>query len=106
MKWWKNLLEALLPRRRLRVHTDDTLPDTLPFRDLVVARDGGEDWSVGLRCPCGCGDILELMLLPEARPRWTLAQSPLGYPTLHPSVWRDRACGSHFWIRNGRVYWC
>jgi len=27
----------------------------LPLWNLVVARDDGEDWSVGMCCPCGCG---------------------------------------------------
>lgn len=104
MRWWRNLRERLRPRRRLVVHADDALPPVLPRRDLVVARDG-EDWAVGLSCPCGCGDVLELMLVAEARPRWTLVEGQRG-PSLHPSVWRDRGCGAHFWVKDGRVRWC
>ncbi len=25
--------------------------------------------------------------------------------SLHPSVWRKKDCGSHFWFRKGRVHW-
>lgn len=107
MRWFRNLGEQLRPRRKLVVHSDDTLPNVLPRRDLVVARDDdGETWCVGMVCPCGCGDTLELMLIPEARPRWTLIDGGRRGPTLHPSVWRDQRCGSHFWVRRGRVRWC
>ncbi|MDM9644782.1 DUF6527 family protein [Rhizobium sp. S163] len=27
-------------------------------------------------------------------------------PTLHPSVWRNSGCRSHFWVRRGRIAWC
>jgi hypothetical protein len=40
------------PRRLLRVVDGDTLPARLPFWNLVVARDDGEDWSVGMRTLC------------------------------------------------------
>jgi hypothetical protein len=39
------------PRRRLRVIEGDSLPVRMPLRDLVLARDDGEDWCVGMRCP-------------------------------------------------------
>ncbi|WP_366809845.1 DUF6527 family protein [Sphingomonas sp.] len=78
----------------------------LPRRDLVVARHDQEDWSVGLRCPCGCGETIELMLLPEVRPRWSLTLDQLDRPSLSPSVWRRTGCRSHFWLRCGRVTWC
>lgn len=82
------------------------LPARLPRRDLVVARDDGEDWSVGMRCPCGCGDTIELMLVAEAKPRWWLTFDRRGRPSLSPSVWRRTGCRSHFWVRGGRVDWC
>ncbi len=106
MKWLRNLRENLAPARRLVVHPDDSLPAAMPRRDVVVARDGEEDWAAGILCPCGCGEVLELMLIPEARPRWSLSVDGKRRPTLHPSIWRDTGCRSHFWLRNGRVRWC
>jgi hypothetical protein len=106
MRWLKNLGEWLRPARKLLVHADDSLPDSMPRRDLVVARDGGEDWAAGLSCPCGCGEVLELMLIPEARPRWRLTVDRKNRPSLNPSVWRDSGCGAHFWVQSGRVRWC
>src|SRR5262249_2685184 len=103
---WRGLWERLAPVRRLRVVEGDSLPPKLPWRDLVVARDGDEDWCVGLRCPCGCRSTIGLLVNPEAEPRWDLAVGARARPSLSPSVWRKTGCHSHFWLRAGRVHWC
>ncbi|MER8408153.1 DUF6527 family protein [Mesorhizobium sp. M1307] len=59
-----------------------------------------------MRCPCGCGEPIELMVLKEAKPRWDVRIDESRRPTLHPSVWRQKGCRSHFWIRQGRIHWC
>ncbi|MFM0047504.1 DUF6527 family protein [Paraburkholderia sediminicola] len=105
-KWWRNALARFSPRRRLRVIEGDSLPSRLPRRDLILARDGGEDWCVGMRCPCGCGCAIELLVVAEAKPRWDVEVDANGAPTLTPSVWLQKGCGSHFWVRMGRIYWC
>ena len=64
----------------------DMLPERLPRWNLVLARDGDEDWAVGLRCPCGCGQRLEMMLLKEVKPRWDFSVDRHGHVSLHPSV--------------------
>src|ERR1043166_6294058 len=104
--WWRRLLAALTPARRLVIVEGDSLPECLPFRNLVLAREDGEDWCVGLRCPCGCGQRLEMMLLKGVSPRWDVTVDDRGRPTLHPSVWLRGGCRSHFWIRSGKVVWC
>lgn len=105
-KWWRNTLERLLPRRRLRVIDGDSLPSRLPSRDLVLARDNGEDWCVGMLCPCGCGYVIELLVVAEGKPRWDVKADPEGVPTITPSVWLQKGCRSHFWVKNGRIHWC
>jgi hypothetical protein len=104
--WWRRLLDAIGPRRTLHIVEGDSLPARLPFRDLVLARDQGEDWCVGLQCPCGCGERLEMMLLHGVKPRWDLMLDAKGRVSLHPSVWLRTGCRSHFWIRGGKVVWC
>lgn len=94
------------PGRKLIVVQGDSLPSRMPYRDVVLARDDGEDWCVGLRCPCGCGRVIELLVVPEASPRWNITIESTGRPTLHPSVWLKDGCRSHFWLRNGKVQWC
>lgn len=97
--------EPLLPPRRLIVIEGDSLPENMPIRSIILARDGEEDWCIGFRCPCGCGRKIELLIIEEAKPRWDYSVSDDGLPTLHPSVWLNSGCKSHFWLKNGKIYW-
>lgn len=107
--WLKNFVQYLCgrfsPRMKVIVVVGDTLPAALPPGGVILLRDAGSDWSVGFHCPCGCGDVIELLLLPDVRPRWEIAIDRRGCPTLHPSIWRQTGCRSHFWLREGRVRW-
>jgi hypothetical protein len=104
--WWRRIVAALTPRRSLVVVEGDMLPNRLPLWNLVTARDGDEEWSVGLRCPCGCGQRLEMMLLKGVKPRWDISVNPKGHVSLHPSVWLREGCRSHFWVKAGKIVWC
>jgi hypothetical protein len=103
--WMVNILEKVLPARKLEVFVGESLPSKLPWRNLVVLRDAGDDWSVGMRCPCGCGQAIELALIREAKPRWNLYAEQGSPPTLSPSIWLREGCHSHFFVRRGRVEW-
>ncbi len=70
-----------------------------------VAPSGKPKWSL-FQCPCGCGSVITLSLQYVHTPHWRLEKSVSGNPTLHPSVWRDKECLSHFWVKEGRVFWC
>lgn len=105
-RWITRRWQTYGPARRLKVLDGDALPLKMPRRDLVLTRDDGDDWSVGMRCPCGCGDTIELMILDEARPRWDIEVDSKRRPTLRPSVWRQTGCRSHFWVRRGQIIWC
>ena len=104
--WLRRRTERFRPPRRLIVVVGDSLPARMPKRDLVLADDDGEPWCVGMICPCGCGRTIELLLIAEAKPRWSIKLDVTGLPTLAPSVWLRTGCQSHFWVRNGRVEWC
>jgi len=104
--WWRRLVARFAPRRSLKIVEGDMLPPKLPRRNLVMARDSGEEWSIGMRCPCGCGQRLEMMLLKGVKPRWNASVDRRGHVTLHPSVWLQQGCKSHFWVRSGRIVWC
>ena len=108
MKWTHWILkqvDRLLPARRVTIIEADTPPQKLPRRNLVLAREDKEDWAAAFRCPCGCGKRLELLLIEEAKPPWSINISKEGKPALHPSVWLKGGCKSHFWLRNGKVIW-
>jgi len=106
VRLWREGHERLRPRWRADFLDSDVLPPKLPARRLVVARDGDELWSVGMLCPCGCREIIELPLIEEADQHWALHVDSRGHASLRPSVWRKTGCRSHFWLRAGRVHWC
>lgn len=104
--WWRRLLARFSPRRALEIVEGDSLPERLPRRNLILAREDGEDWCVGLHCPCGCGERLEMMTLGNVAPRWDVQLDGKGRVSLHPSVWRRVGCRSHFWVKAGKIVWC
>lgn len=97
-EWWAS------PRKVIEVHGDLPL-SKLPSRDLLLLREGGEAWSILMRCPCRCGQPVELPLIHEASPRWSLQVDKEGHPTLAPSIWRREGCRAHFFVRGGKVVW-
>jgi hypothetical protein len=106
LRWLWRILARVAPPRRLRIVDGDSLPKCLPWRDVVLARDGDDDWCVGMRCPCGCGRTIELLVIAEAKPRWDIGVDRKKRPSLSPSVWLQEGCRSHFWLKVGRVRWC
>lgn len=102
---WLKLTEWLTPPRKIIEVHDELPPSKLPTRDLFLLREDGEAWSVIMRCPCGCGQPVELPLIHEAHPHWTLQVDKKGHPTLAPSVWRREGCRAHYFLRGGKVVW-
>lgn len=102
---WRTFKEWVLPARRLRIADIDAPPEKLPWRDLVLFQADGEDWSVVMACPCGCGQRVELPLIHQATPRWRLNGGEDRLPSLYPSVWLREGCRSHYYVRGGRVQW-
>ncbi|MBZ5667533.1 MAG: hypothetical protein LAO30_23405 [Acidobacteriia bacterium] len=57
-------------------------------------------------CPCGCRSVIQLSLLREDSPHWTVFIDKGGVTTLFPSIQRTAGCRSHFFLKKGRVVWC
>jgi hypothetical protein len=93
------------PQRFAYARVDD-FPDLLKPSTLYVAGEGAHLWAAAMRCPCGCGDVIELNLLKKVRPRWSVQEHTDGSVSLMPSVWRRKGCRSHFFVRHGRIDWC
>jgi hypothetical protein len=81
------------------------LPDQLKPGVLYVAGENGHYWAAALKCPCGCGDDIQLNLMPQARPCWSVTRESQGSATVEPSIWRSQGCRSHFWLRRGGIEW-
>lgn len=104
---WSEALEYLdTLRGRYTVLIVDDLPDELQARKVYAVGDEGHFWLAALKCPCGCGDTIQLPMMAGQRPRWTLAAKRARLPSLSPSVDRTVGCRSHFWMRQGKIHWC
>ena len=84
----------------------DEEPNVARKRTVYLVGEGGDPWFAVFGCPCGCGDLIKLSLLPNERPRWSARGHWTGTVSLAPSVWRQVGCKSHFWMRKGRIRWC
>jgi hypothetical protein len=91
--------------RRIRYENLEELPDTLNPATLYVAGEGPHAWGAAMLCPCGCGDVVQLNLLKQARPCWAIRHHRDGTVSVIPSIWRTKGCRSHFSIRQGRIHW-
>lgn len=81
-----------------RVNRVERLPTVLNENVIYVSEEYG---LAALKCACGCGHRVTLLLGDGHR-----VNDVGGLADISPSigVW-DAACKSHFWIRNGKVVW-
>lgn len=98
-------LRSLFANGAYIVVRTDELPENLKENRLYVLNQN-TPWAVAFVCPCGCKDVIHLSLLESDSPRWEFTSLSWRKPTLYPSIWRTRGCNSHFFLRNGRIYWC
>ena len=109
LRWIINFfswLKRLLNRSYRSCLVNGELPDKLrPKRVYIVEEDGYREHA-SMVCPCGCQQVLHMNLLPDERPCWKITEHSNGAVSLHPSVWRQKGCRSHFWLRNGHIHWC
>lgn len=94
-------------RRRtpLRTQHELDMPERLSAGKLYLIGEGEYLWSAAFLCPCGCGEAVQLSLMPDSRPRWRAEEHADGTVSLMPSVWRTKGCRSHFFVRRGLVDW-
>lgn len=107
MKWLRaarGWLTGLFSPQPFVVISTNDMPDELLPRELYVVGAAHAPWCVALACPCGCGELIQLSLLENDSPRWTLSVFKR-QPTLSPSIWRTEGCEAHFFLRNGVVIW-
>lgn len=80
-------------------------PDRLKPSTVYVAGEERYPSAAAMLCPCGCGDVIELNLLEQASPCWSVRNNSDGTITFMPSIWRTKGCRSHFLIRDSRIDW-
>lgn len=109
MRWfsgaWSWLARHLWDRPYVTRVVEAALPGRLRRRTLYVVQEDGFVEQAAMLCPCGCRKTLHMNLIPDERPCWHLTQHEDGTASLHPSVWRQKDCRSHFWFRRSHVHW-
>jgi hypothetical protein len=83
----------------------EDLPERYANEVVYLAGERANWWAAAMKCPCGCGDVIELNLLRAAKPCWIATIEADSTVSLTPSVWRQRGCRSHFVMRFGRIRW-
>lgn len=86
------------------VEVDDVPDRPQPGRVYVVG-ERGSPWCAAFLCPCGCRGLVQLSLVADDSPSWSLSTAVSGKVTLRPSINRFRGCRAHFFVRGGRVVW-
>lgn len=83
----------------------DELPNSYADNLVYVVGEGKNLWIAAFLCPCGCGALIQLSLLENDSPHWSLSIID-NRPTISPSINRISGCCSHFFLRKGAVEWC
>ena len=100
--WWRQVRRRRRIDRIVQIDSMSELPRRLGNSLFVVG--SPPKWAV-LRCPCGCGERIDVNLMKSKAPRWTLELEQDG-ASLNPSLWMPAdKCESHFWIRRNRICW-
>jgi|SRR6266487_3443518 len=89
--------------RWLRV---EKFPQSFEGHAVYILGDDECVWAAAMICPCGCGELIQLSLVPDASPYWRIKMHWNKLVSLSPSVWRTIGCRSHFILWRGRIYWC
>ncbi len=81
------------------------LPETFENNTYYLIGNNKNPWVAAFLCPCGCKGTIQLNLLKNAHPCWSIKLSWYKGISISPSIWRTEGCQSHFWIRKGQVIW-
>ncbi|WP_431099024.1 DUF6527 family protein [Polaromonas aquatica] len=84
---------------------DIDIPDEIKQKKLYLIGTENYYWVAVLRCPCGCGSVIQLPMSLGSRPCWQFSGTA-EKPSLYPSVNRTVGCRSHFILRSGNIKWC
>jgi len=85
---------------------DHPRPDAMEAGKVyIVGGPGYQKWAV-FRCPRHEDEIIQLSLMQNRRPHWSITLDFLDRPTIHPSVRQLDGAFAHFWVKTGDIDWC
>jgi hypothetical protein len=88
-----------------RIVRASDVPDEAKPGVLYLVGEGEYLWFAAFVCPCDCKELVQLSLLADSRPRWRVEEHTDGTASLHPSIWRQKGCRSHFFLNHGFIVW-
>lgn len=100
-RWWKSPFASPYRTRYI-----EELPKEPDQKTIYIVRDEGFIEHATLLCPCGCGALLHMNLIPDDRPCWFVTEHGNETVSLKPSIWRKTGCRSHFIFERGHIRWC
>lgn len=81
-------------------------PENFEAKIIYLLGKPSQPLLAGLICPCGCGEVIELVLYPAKSPSWKLENVKKNRVTIYPSIRKVSGCKSHFFITEGKIKWC
>lgn len=93
------------PQALTAIYTTE-IPEDVEVGKLYIVGEGIHRWYAVFACPCGCAENIHLSLIEGDRPCWRVTQDESGAISISPSIWRNRGCRSHFFVRKGDIFWC
>lgn len=102
---WRGYKKPAIHFKSVTVVNKTPKNDEVGERDFIIVVFQNKPLWALFRCPCGCHHVISLSLQKIHNPSWRVHKNLSNRPTLFPSVWQIKGCQSHFWIKDGRVYW-
>lgn len=99
------LIGRLCNTNHFKIEFCNEYPERIDADTLYIMGEGKYFWSILLRCPCGCGDILQLNLHRDTHPFWDIKLHINGSISISPSIWKKDECRSHFFIKRSNIAW-
>jgi hypothetical protein len=87
----------------VRAHDQTEALEALKRNTLVIVMPNERPKSLKFLCPCGCGEIVSVNLMPEGGKAWRIIFEPKLGLSLWPSVWLTAGCRSHFILRHNKA---
>ena len=81
----------------------DNVPESVADRTVYIIGTYNP-WVIIFNCPCGCREKILLNLLENASPKWCFRLERKKSISVYPSIRRTLGCRSHFWLKNGKIY--
>src|SRR2546421_9415705 len=94
-RWWRGPTRKTSFSGVERVESSADPTTALQAGKLVLIGSRETPKWLRLVCPCGCGDVIALNLMPTHQPRWSVTEQSDGTLTVLPSVDSQRCC-AHF----------